>query len=54
MFDPIPFVDEAIMLAIFVKCMASLGYDVRKFIPFLSKGKKSSPETKAKDMTVDV
>jgi hypothetical protein len=52
--DPIPFIDEAIMLAIFVKSMAHLGYDVHKFIPFLSKGKKARESTKARDMTVDV
>ena len=54
MIDPIPFVDEAIMLAIFVKSMSLLGYDVRRFIPFLGKGKKNAPQTKAKDVTVDV
>jgi len=54
MFDPIPFIDEAIMLAIFVKSTAYLGFDVRKFIPFLSKGRKQAPQTKARDVTVDV
>jgi hypothetical protein len=52
--DPIPFIDEAIMLAIFVKSMAHLGCDVRRFIPFMSKGKKAPDATKARDMTVDV
>jgi hypothetical protein len=54
--DPIPFIDEATALLIFVKSTAYLGFDVRRWIPFLGKGKgRRSPESHRKrDVTIDV
>jgi hypothetical protein len=41
--DPLPFLDESIAIAIFLKCSQFLGYDFRKYIPFLrKKGKYGS------------
>jgi hypothetical protein len=37
--DPLPFIDEGIALWIFVKATGHLGYDVTRWIPFLSKKK---------------
>jgi hypothetical protein len=55
--DPIPFIDEAVALAVFLKCTAYLGFDLRKWLPFLGKKGKSDPirrpESK-KDVTIDV
>jgi hypothetical protein len=54
--DPLPFLDEATALLIFVKSLAFLGYDVKRWIPFLSRGKTQPPPPPrgARDATIDV
>jgi hypothetical protein len=54
--DPVPFIDEATALLVFVKSTAYLGFDLRRWIPFLAKGKgRRSPESHGKrDVTLDV
>lgn len=54
--DPIPIIDEATALLVFVNAMAYLGHDVRKWIPFLGKGKfvKSPAHRGAGGQTIDV
>lgn len=55
--DPLPFIDEAMALGIFLKCTTMLGFDLRNLVPFLSKkGKgKASPKSKdEKEVTIDV
>lgn len=54
--DPLPLIDEATALLIFVKSMAYLGYDVRKWVPFLGRGKtgEAPPVRAASGRTVDV
>jgi hypothetical protein len=55
--DPLPFIDEVIALGVFLKCTSHLGYDLRKWLPFM--GKKGNfyadprPVGK-KDITIDV
>jgi hypothetical protein len=39
--DPLPIVDEALMLMVFVQALAARGVDVRKWLPFF--GKKMPP-----------
>ena len=43
--DPIPIVDEATALIIFVKAMQVLGVDLTRFIPFMGKKDKVAPKT---------
>jgi hypothetical protein len=54
--DPLPFIDEATALLIFVKSMGYLGYDVRRWLPFMGKGKgsKTPPAGGRRDVTIDV
>lgn len=41
--DPLPILDEGLMLALFVKCMGYLGYDLRKWLPSSQNRKRSVP-----------
>lgn len=54
--DPLPFLDEATALLIFVQSMSVLGIDLRRFIPFLPKrgGKGSAKQPDDKDRVIDV
>lgn len=55
--DPIPFIDEGVALAVFLKCALYLGYDLRKWLPFFGKTGKSHTKPKRKnpnDVTIDV
>lgn len=55
--DPLPFIDEAVALAVFLKCTFYLGYDLRKWLPFMGEKGKPDPIHRAegkKDVTVDV
>lgn len=54
--DPVPLIDEATAMLVFVKSMAFLGYDVTRWIPFLGRGKgMRAPQTKgASGQTIDV
>lgn len=54
--DPLPLIDEATALLIFVKSMAYLGYDVRRWLPFLGKGgaTRGSVPKSPRDVTIDV
>ena len=54
--DPLPIIDEATALLIFVKSMSYLGFDVMRFVPFLS-GRKNGKAPRARegsDQTIDV
>lgn len=55
--DPIPFIDEGVALAVFLKCTMALGYDLRKWLPFFGKKAKPAAAPKSrdeKDVTIDV
>ncbi len=52
--DPLPIVDEAMALLIFAKSMSALGYDVRRWVPFLGRGKRRAVNPSAGERTIDV
>jgi len=55
--DPIPFIDEGLAFAVFLKCTAYLGFDLGKWLPFMGKKGKSDPARRAgskKGVTIDV
>ena len=43
--DPLPIVDEALMLVIFVQALAALGIDVRRWLPLFGKKMPASPRS---------
>jgi len=49
--DPLPIIDEALALMVFVQAMAALGVDVRRWLPFFG---KKAPPSEARQRTVDV
>ncbi|MFZ9936917.1 MAG: hypothetical protein ACO3JG_07625 [Luteolibacter sp.] len=52
--DPLPFLDEAAALAIFVKSMLWLGYDIRRWLPFLGRRSGKPAPKSARESTIDV
>jgi hypothetical protein len=53
----VPFIDEALALAVLLKCSSYLGYDLRKWLPFFPKKKiypASNRGEDAKSVTIDV
>jgi hypothetical membrane protein len=46
--DPVPFIDEALVLAVFVKAMAFLGYDIRRWLQFSGHQKRAEKNANPK------
>lgn len=51
---PLPFIDDAISLMIFVKSLAYLGIDVSRFVPFMSRKVKPGKGQEGDGQTIDV
>ena len=54
--DPLPLIDEATALLIFLNSTAYLGYDMRRWLPFFGKKKvaKAAGSKGARGVTIDV
>lgn len=55
--DPIPFIDEGVALAIFLKCMGALGFNLQNWTSIFGKNGKGGDGTgkaDGKDVTIDV
>lgn len=55
--DPIPLLDEGVMLWLFAWAMKELGHDVAQWLPLFGKGRKERAEKapgRASEATVDV
>jgi hypothetical protein len=52
--DPLPFLDEATALLIFVKSLSVLGIDLTRYVPFLSKRVKGRKDAAKRAATIDV
>jgi hypothetical protein len=52
--DLLPFLDEAILLAIFTKSVAYLGFDVTRFISFMRKKGKAAAPTSPDDRSAPI
>ncbi|MDP4623765.1 MAG: hypothetical protein NWT08_01370 [Akkermansiaceae bacterium] len=51
--DPIPFIDEGLALAVFIKCMGALGFNLQNWTNLFGKNAKPA-DTKRKDDPKDV
>jgi hypothetical protein len=52
--DPVPIIDEATALLVFVKSMAVLGIDLSRFVPFLGQRVKRGGKGAGTGSVVDV
>lgn len=52
--DPVPFVDEGVALMIFLKATSWLGYDLRRWLPFLHAKAGKRQGSPASGVTIDV
>jgi hypothetical protein len=55
--DPVPLMDEAVALAVFLTCASHLGYNFAKWLPFArkrGKGRRSQEHGFGPGLTLDV
>ena len=54
MLDPLPVIDEALALMVFVQALAALGIDVRRWLPMFGKKVPVPAKARAPRRTVDI